>query len=69
MRRPPGWDRSLPEEKKIMIKTYRKQRRRDAGILTSIFYIFTLSRIQTFISTHKQTGTAFYAKEEGRQEG
>ena len=33
------------KKEREMIKTYRKQRRKDADILTSIFYIFTLSRI------------------------
>ena len=33
------------KKERVMIKTYGKQRRKDADILTSIFYIFTLSRI------------------------
>ena len=40
----------------------------NANISSTIFYIFILSRIKTFTSTNNQAKTAFYAKEEGRQE-
>ena len=40
----------------------------NANSSSTIFYIFTLLRIKTFISTNNQAETAFYAKEEGRQE-
>ena len=40
----------------------------NANISSTIFYIFILLRIKTFISTNNQAETAFYAKEEGRQE-
>ena len=37
----------------------------NANISSTIFYIFILLRIKTFISTNNQAETAFYAKEEG----
>lgn len=40
----------------------------NANISSTIFYIFILLRIKTFISTNKQAETAFYVNEEGRQE-
>lgn len=39
-----------------------------AIISSTIFYIFILLHIKTFISTNNQAETAFYAKEESRQE-
>lgn len=37
----------------------------NANSSSTIFYIFILLRIKTFISTNNQAETAFYAKEEG----
>ena len=72
MRRPRGWDRSLPEERKRNDWDLRKTKKEKGKTQASYHQYFIYLHYHVFKHLHsiytEQTGTAFYAKEEGRQE-